>query len=56
MKYNKNADTPLFPLLFITGQSEKNIEETLFASECRRSKKVKNSAFWEYFTAISTKS
>ena len=32
MKYNKNADTLLFLLLFTTGQREKNIEKTLFVS------------------------
>ena len=32
MKYNKNADTLLFLLLFTTGQPEKNIEKTLFVS------------------------
>ena len=32
MRYNKNADTLLFLLLFTTGQREKNIEETLFVS------------------------
>ena len=29
MKYNKNADTLLFLLLFTTGEREKNIEKTL---------------------------
>ena len=32
MKYNKNADTFLFLLLFTTGQHEKNIEKTLIVS------------------------
>ena len=32
MKYNKNADTLLFLWLFTTGQTEKNIEKTLFVS------------------------
>ena len=32
MKYIKNADTPLFLLLFAKGQQEKNIEKTLFVS------------------------
>ena len=32
MKYNKNADTFLFLLLFAMGQSENNIEKTLFVS------------------------
>ena len=32
MKYNKNADTLLFLLLFTMGQHEKNIEKTLFVS------------------------
>ena len=32
MKYNKNADTLLFLLLFTKGQREKNIEKTLFVS------------------------
>ena len=31
-KYNENADTLLFLLLFTTGQCEKNIEKTLFLS------------------------
>ena len=40
MKYNKNADTLLFLLLFTTGQREKNIEKILFVSACaqKRSK------------------
>ena len=54
MKYNKNADTLLFLLLFTTGQSEKILKNII--CECRQSKKVKNSEFWEYFTAISTES
>ena len=32
MKYNKNAETLLFQLLFTMGQREKNIEKTLFVS------------------------
>ena len=32
MKYNKNADTPLFLLLFPWSQREKNIEKTFFVS------------------------
>ena len=32
MKYNKNAETLLFQLLFTMGQLEKNIEKTLFVS------------------------
>ena len=32
MKYNKNADTLLFLLLFTTGQREKDIEKILFVS------------------------
>ena len=32
MKYIKNADTPLFLLLFTKGQQENNIEKTLFVS------------------------
>ena len=32
MKYNKNADTFLFLLLFAMGQCENNIEKTLFVS------------------------
>ena len=32
MKYNKNAGTVLFLLLFTTGQREKNIEKTLSVS------------------------
>ena len=31
-KYNKNADTLLFLLLFTTGQRERNIKKTLFVS------------------------
>ena len=55
MKYNKNADTLLFLLLFTMGKREKNIEETLFVS-AEAQNRVKNSSFWEYFTAISTES
>ena len=51
MKYNKNADTLLFLLLFTTTKREKNI-----VCDCRRSKKVKNKGFWKYFTPISIKS
>ena len=32
MKYNKNADTLLFLLLFSTGQREKNIEKTFVSA------------------------
>ena len=32
MKYNKNADTRLFLLLFTTSKCEKNNEKALFAS------------------------
>ena len=32
MKYNKNADTSLFLLLFTMSQHEKNIEKTFFVS------------------------
>ena len=53
-KYNKNADTVLFLLLFTTDQREKKYCKNIIC-ECRRSKKVKN-GFSEYFTAISTKS
>ena len=56
MKYNKNADTLLFLLLFTTGQREKILKKHYSICECRRSKKVKNSGFWEYFTTISTES
>ena len=33
MKYNKNAETVLFLLLFITSQREKNIDKTFSVSE-----------------------
>ena len=42
MKYNKNADTLLFLLLFTVGQREINIEKNIIC-ECWHSKKVKNS-------------
>ena len=32
MRYNKNADTLLFLLLFTTGQREKNTDKILFVS------------------------
>ena len=53
-KYNKNANTLLFLLLFTTGQREKKYWTNI--CECRRSKKVKHSGFREYFTAVSTES
>ena len=55
MNYNKNADTLFFQLLFTTGQREKNIEKNI-TCKCRRSEKVRNSGFFECFTAISTES
>ena len=55
MKHSKSADTLLFLLLFTTDQPERNIDKTLFVKKGAQ-KKVKNSGFWEYFTAISTKS
>ena len=55
MKYNKNADTLLFLLLFTVGQREINIEKNIIC-ECWYSKKVKNSGLWEYFSPISTES
>ena len=54
IKYNKNADTPLFLLIFTTGELEKNLEKTLFVSAGAQ-KRVKNSMFQECFTTISTK-
>ena len=41
--------------LFTTSQHEENLEKNIIC-ECRPSKKMKNSEFWEYFTAISTES
>ena len=55
MEYNKNADTFLFLLLFTTGQREKKYCKNIIY-ECRRSKMVKNSGFWENFIPVSTKS
>ena len=52
MKHNKNADTLLFLLLFSKSQREKNIEKTFFVSAGAGN----TLPFWEYFTAISTKS
>ena len=52
MKYKKIVDTILFLLLITTGKREKIMKKHL----CRRSKKVENNGFWEYFTAISTES
>ena len=53
MKYNKNVDTFLYLRLFTTGKREKKYWKNIIC-DCRRSKKVKNSGFWEYFLAIST--
>ena len=41
MKYNKNADTLLFLLLFTMGKLEKNIEKPLFVSPGAQKR------FWE---------
>ena len=55
VKYKKNTNTLLFLLLFTTGQREKKHWKKVIC-ESRRSKKVKNSGFWEYFTAIPAES
>ena len=52
MKYNKNADTLLFLLLFSESQREKKWKN--ISCECRRSEKVKNGRFWVQFITIST--
>ena len=53
----KTKYTLLFLLLFTTGQRVKRIEKKKNTiCERRHSKKVKNSGFWENFTAISTES
>ena len=49
MKYNKNADT----LLLLRVNVKKILKKHLWVPVL---KKVKNSGFWEYFTAISTES
>ena len=36
MKYNKNADTLLFLLLFATGQRENNIEKTFVTAGAQK--------------------
>ena len=54
MKYNKNADTLLFLLLFATGQRENNVKNIICA--WRRYKKVKSNGLWVHFTPISTES
>ena len=53
MKYNKNADTLLFLLLFSTSQSKKNIEKT-FVNAGTQKRWKKTGGIWEYFTTIST--
>ena len=54
MKYNKNADTLLF-YCYLLRVNVKYIYAYI-VRECRCSKEVKNSGFWENFTALSTKS
>ena len=55
VKHDKNAKTLLFLLSFTKNQREKKFWKNILC-ECRRSKKVRNRGFWEYFITISTKS
>ena len=43
MKYNKNADTLLFLLLFATGQRENNIEKTFVTAGAQKGWKASGS-------------
>ena len=55
MKYNKNADTLLFLLLFTKSQREKNIQKTLFVSAGARKRWSSGSTLPQYLPTPKTK-
>ena len=55
LKYNKNADTLLFLLLFTNGQCEKILKKIYWWVQALK-KGEKQRGLREYFTAISTES